>query len=68
MFNVCASCAVAIENDDFSAMDNETEAKVRVSIELMGFVSLSNHSFPGYFDCFACDEVCIGEGYKAKQI
>ena len=65
-FNTCDHCAVAIENGDLSGLESfygiEDMARIVASIESMGLVTLVETIDPGfYFECFVCDETCLGE-------
>ena len=65
-FNTCDHCAVAIENGDLSGLESfygiEDMARIVASIESMGWVTLVETIDPGfYFECFVCDETCLGE-------
>ena len=65
-FNTCSHCAVALVNGDLSGLeyfyDDEKMAQIEASIESMGLVTMTEALDPGYyFDCFVCDEVCLGE-------
>ena len=65
-FNTCGHCAVAIENGDLSGLESfygiEDMARIVASIESMGWVTLVETIDPGfYFECFVCDETCLGE-------
>ena len=67
MMNVCHSCAVAITNDDFSAMCTGTEQIVRASIEAAGYGTLIENDPGGYFDCWFCNETSIGISFLFEQ-
>lgn len=65
-YQTCDYCAVAIENGDLSGLEFfygvEDMARIEASIESMGLVTLVETLDTGcYFDCFVCDEVCLGE-------
>ena len=65
-YNTCGHCAVAIENGDLSGLESfygvEDMARIVASIESMGLVTLVETIDPGfYFECFVCDETCLGE-------
>lgn len=66
IFNTCNSCAVAVVNDDLSALEDshgiEDMARIEASIESMGWVAMTETVDLGhYFTCYVCDEVCLGE-------
>ena len=66
IFNTCDHCAVAIENGDLSGLESfyrvEDMARIVASIESMGLVTMIESIDTGcYFDCYVCDEVCLGE-------
>lgn len=65
-FETCHTCAVAIVNDDLSGLEyshwGEEMDRIVASIESMGLVTMiKEERAGGYFECFVCDEVCIGE-------
>lgn len=65
-FETCHSCAVAIVNDDLSGLENhfwgDEMDQVVASIISMGLVTMTNtERSAGYFPCYVCDQVCLGE-------
>lgn len=63
MFYTCHGCAVALVNGDLSALEDSNDAaRIVASIESMGLVTMTETIDPGWhFDCYVCDEVCLGE-------
>lgn len=64
-YNTCNACAVALVNGDLSALEYsngiEDMARIEASIEAIGLVTLVKTEDPGsYFECFICDDVCLG--------
>ena len=67
-YNTCDHCAVALVNGDLSGLEYfygvEDMARIVASIESMGLVTLAETIDTGcYFDCYVCDEVCLGNMY-----
>ncbi len=65
-YNTCDHCAVALVNGDLTGLEFfygvEDVARIEDRIESMGLVTLTETLDPGYyFDCFVCEEVCLGE-------
>ena len=65
-FETCHTCAVAIVNDDLSGLENnfwgDEMDQVVASIISMGLVTMtSKERSAGYFSCYVCDQVCLGE-------
>lgn len=72
-FETCDYCAVALVNGDLSGLEffygDEKMASIEASIEAMGLVALTETLDLGsYFECFVCDEVCIGEMSTFERI
>ena len=72
-YNTCGHCAVAIENGDLSGLESfygiEDMARIVASIESMGLVTLVETIDPGlYFECFVCDETCLGEMFTFEEM
>lgn len=72
-YNTCGHCAVAIENGDLSGLEFfhgvEDMARIVASIESMGLVTLAETIDTGcYFDCYVCDEVCLGNMYTFEEM
>lgn len=63
-FNTCDSCTAAIVNDDYSGMDEDTDyPRVSAFVERVGYLVLGGDTdFAGYWECDACNQVCIGTG------
>lgn len=64
-YSLCHSCAVWVVNNDSSEGGIPSES---ARIEEMGLVSVSEHDFEGYFECFVCGHSEIGHGYIAEPI
>ena len=66
-FNTCHSCAVVIVNGDDSAWEDwseEDKSSALSAIEYIGMYDSYDVEDSGrYFDCFVCDEVCLGDEY-----
>lgn len=63
-FTTCTTCAVVIVNGDDSVWEDMTpdeRASADAALEAMGWVSAQQIDFGGYFTCFVCDEVSLGE-------
>ena len=65
-FETCDHCAAALVNGDLSGLEffyeDEDMARIEASIEAMGLVTLTETLDLGsYFECFVCDEVCLGK-------
>ena len=72
-FNTCGHCAVAIENGDLSGLESfygvEDMTRIVASIESMGLVVITDTIDTGcYFDCYVCDEVCLGNMYTFEEV
>lgn len=66
-FNTCHNCAVVIVNGDdsvWSDWSDEDKASASAAIEVIGmYDSYEAEDSGGYFDCFVCSEVCLGDEY-----
>ena len=65
-FHTCDHCAVALVNGDLSGLEYfygvEKMDRIVASIESMGLVTLvETIDLGSYFECFVCDETCLGE-------
>lgn len=66
-FTTCHSCAVVIVNGDDSAWEfwlEENQTSAKAAVELIGMYDSYEVEDSGqYFDCFVCDDLCIGEEF-----
>lgn len=65
-YQTCDHCAVALANGDLSGLEYfygiEDMNSIVASIESMGLVTLvDTKDTGGYFECFVCSEVCLGQ-------
>lgn len=65
-FETCHHCAVALVNDDLSGLEYsngiEDMARIEASIESMGMVTMiKEERAGGYFECYVCSEICLGD-------
>lgn len=72
-FYTCHTCAVAVVNDDLSGLEYSNGIEemdlIVASIEAMGLVTMTKkENNGGYFDCFVCSEVCLGEMATFERI
>lgn len=61
---LCDNCAVGIENADDSVWEDLTpdeRAAVDATIEAMGLGTISLGIDQGYYRCYVCSQVAIGE-------
>jgi len=74
VYHVCDTCAPAIVNDDYSALElhqNPDADYVRVTafVELAGYLCEAGRvSKAGYWECEACGQVCIGSAYALETV
>ena len=66
-FTTCHECAVGIVNGDDSAWEDwadDEKASADAAIEYIGnYDSFSIEDSGRYFDCFVCDDACLGDEY-----
>lgn len=66
-FTTCHECAVVIVNGDDSAWvhwSDEEKASADSAIEYIGnYDSFEVEDSGRYFECFVCDQVCLGDEY-----
>lgn len=66
-FTACDTCAVVVVNGDDSVWSDwadEDKASAESAIEYIGmYDAYEVEDSGGYFDCFVCDEVCLGDEY-----
>ena len=72
-YETCHTCAVAIVNDDLSGLEDhfwgDDMDRIVASIESMGLVTLVNtERSAGYFSCYVCDQICLGEMSTFEQV
>ena len=71
---ICDDCAIAATNDDFTGMDEATEARVRAGLERTGHVYVSYDDFgPMYHDfstrpCDCCETRLAGGRFEAQAV
>ena len=68
--NICTTCATGITNGDESVWEDATDAEraaIDSALEELGLVTLVPHEFPGYFDCFVCDQTDLHDGYTTAN-
>jgi hypothetical protein len=73
VYHLCDTCAPAIVNDDFSAFDlqdvDTDYERVTAFVETVGYlVDAGMVNKPGYWECEACDQVCIGSAYAMETL
>lgn len=72
VYHVCHECAVAIVNDDYSAFDLDADtdyARVTAFVESAGFLADAGMvAKPGYWECEACWQVCIGSAHALETV
>jgi hypothetical protein len=65
---VCGDCLIAIANDDYSGMDDETEARVRAGIEHLstkGYITLGGDELGFQHSRCECCGALPGDRYTA---
>lgn len=72
-YNTCNACAVALVNGDLSVLEYsngiEDMDRIVASIESLGLVTLvKTEDHGGYFYCYVCDDVCLGEMSTFEEV
>lgn len=66
-FTTCHECAVVVVYGDdsvWSDWSDEDKASASAAVEYIGMYESDSVQDSGrYFDCFVCDEVCLGDEY-----
>jgi hypothetical protein len=73
VFHVCGTCGPAIVNDDYSAFDlqdvDTDYERVTAFVESVGHLTDAGMvNKPGYWECEACNQVCIGSAYALETL
>lgn len=73
VYHVCDTCGPAIMNDDYSTFDlqdvDTDYVRVSAFVELVGYLADAGRvSKPGYWECEACAQVCIGSAYALETL
>jgi hypothetical protein len=73
VYHVCATCAPAIVNDDYSAVDlpdvDTDYQRVTAFVESVGcLVDAGMVNKAGYWECESCAQVCIGSAYALETL
>lgn len=70
VYHVCNSCAVAILNDDYSGMEDDTDyPRVTTFVETVGnLVDAGMADMPGYWECESCNQVDIGSAHALETL
>lgn len=70
-FTTCTTCAVVVVNGDDSVWEDMTpdeRAAADASLESIGMYEDHTIESVGYFDCFVCDQVSIGECHEFTTV
>lgn len=74
VYHVCDTCGPAIVNDDYSAFELHQDVdtdyeRVSAFVESVGhLVDAGKVSKAGYWECEACDQVCIGSAHALETL
>lgn len=74
VYHVCDTCGPAIVNDDYSALElhQDTDAdceRMTAFVELVGYLADAGMvTKAGYWECEACDQVCIGSAHALETV
>ena len=63
-FTTCTTCALVVVNGDDSVwedMTSDERSSADAALEVIGMYDDHTIDNTGYFDCFVCDEVAIGD-------
>lgn len=74
VYHVCGTCGPAIVNDDYSALELHQDIdadyeRVTAFVEAVGYLvdgGMVNKA--GYWECEACDQVCIGSAHALETV
>lgn len=67
--NICVDCAMAHANNDFTGMDNATEARVRAGMAVTGPLAVITDEFHefSWTPCWACGDRHGGSRFMAES-
>jgi hypothetical protein len=70
IYYVCDACAVAICNDDYSGMDEESITSLVAWLEVVGMLANEGESDKslGYWNCNGCNAVEIGTANTFESV
>lgn len=73
VYHVCDTCGSAIINDDYSAFDlqdvDTDYERIAAFVESVGYLCDAGRvNKAGYWECEACDQVCIGSAYALETV
>lgn len=63
-FSTCTDCAIVIVNGDDSVWDDmpaDQRAMAEIALDAIGMYDDHEVDHVGYFDCFVCDAISIGD-------